>query len=114
MATINPVPALLTSGLQTWTWETLTENDTAAAVTPNGTEPLAASVQIVGSFGGATVLLQGSNDNTNWITLKDLAGSDISFSASGAAEFTSAMAYFRVSASGGTSQDVDAILSFRG
>lgn len=114
MAVINPTPNRVTSGVDTYTWETITESDTAAAIYPNGTDPLAASVQVTGTFGGATVVLQGSNDNANWVTLQDVEGADISFTAAGAVDFSTAMVYMRPSASGGTSQDVDVILSTRG
>lgn len=45
------------------------------------------SVQVFGTFGGATVTLQGSNDEgptpTNWNTLTDLQGNAIAFTAAG-------------------------------
>lgn len=36
------------------------------------------SVQITGTFGDNTVVLQGSNDGTNWVTLSDPQGNAIS------------------------------------
>ena len=116
MATISPVETSIrgaTSGLGIITWETLTESDTAASYSPNGLQSYAGSIQVVGTFGGATVVLQGSNDNTNWVDLSDPNGTAISFTAAGAAEFATAMAYIRPSASGGTSQDLDIIVSTR-
>lgn len=38
------------------------------------------SVQVTGTFGGATVAVQGSNDGTNWSTLTDPQGNDLTFS----------------------------------
>jgi hypothetical protein len=40
------------------------------------------SVQITGTFGaGGTVVIQGSNNGTNWITLRDPSGAILSFTA---------------------------------
>lgn len=115
MATINPVAVdTRVPGTTTVKWETLTESDTAASHAPGGYEPAIASVQFVGTFGGATVILQGSNDGTNWVTLSDVNGTDISATAAGAFDFSSAMLYFKPSASGGTSQDLDVIMNLRG
>ena len=55
---------------RTITWETLTTTD------PTGTpaqwcEYDKRCVSITGTFGGATVTLQGSNDGTNYFTLTD-------------------------------------------
>lgn len=99
-------------GLTTVTWETLTEADTAGAYfMVNG--PKRGCVTVTGTFGGATVVLQGSNDGTNWVTLTDLAGSAISVSAAGIAEFSTACMYVRASAGSGTGQDVDIIMALR-
>jgi len=40
------------------------------------------TVQIAGTFGGATITLQGSNDDTNWETLNDADGVAIAKTAS--------------------------------
>lgn len=114
MPTINADPVTYAVSTNAWTWSAVTEGDTAAAIRFNGTETLAASVQFTGTFGGATAVLQGSNDNTNWVTVQDLEGADISFTSSGAADFSSAMLWLRVSFSGGTSQSINAILVTRG
>ena len=42
------------------------------------------SVQVTGTFGvGGRVLLQGSNDGTNWVTLNDPQANALSFTAAG-------------------------------
>lgn len=41
-------------------------------------------IQISGTFDGATCKIQGSNDGTNWFTLTDPLGSDISISTNAA------------------------------
>lgn len=91
----------------TYLWETLTEADTCAPQRVNISGTVLSSVSVVGTFGGATVVLQGSHDNTNWATVKDATGSAVSFTAAGSAETPSTFVFYRFSASGGSSQDVD-------
>jgi len=98
------------------TWETLTNSNTAGtAYEPARMRGLAGTVQVTGTPDSATLVLQGSNDGTNWVTLKDTLGSDISFTAAGYAEFSTAFRYLRPSTSGGSgSQDLDVIICARG
>lgn len=70
-----------------------------------------ASVQVSGTIGGATVVLQGSNDGTTYTTLKDLVGTDLSFTAAGYAEFTSGAAFIKPSISGGTGDSINVIVT---
>lgn len=114
MATKTYVPSMPVPGVSKYFWETITESDTAAAALPGGTEPAIGSIQVTGDFGGATVVLQGSNDNSNWVTIQDIEGNDISFTAAGAVDFSTGMLYIRPSASGGSSQDVDISMVLRG
>src|SRR5258708_30422689 len=41
------------------------------------------SVQVTGTFAGATIVLEGSNDGTNYFTLSNPAGAALSFTAAG-------------------------------
>lgn len=61
---------------------TVNTGDDGAPITSVGPKT---SVQVVGTFGGSTVAIQGSNDGTNWITLDDEAApaSPCSFTAAG-------------------------------
>jgi hypothetical protein len=113
MATIPPVRSSIQHNIEKITWETVTSDDTATAVIPMGVGSLAASVQVIGTFGGCTVTIQGSNDNSNWATLKDIYGANLSFTAAGLADFSTACGYVRPSVSGGTSEDIDVALVFR-
>jgi hypothetical protein len=100
----------------TTTWATLTSaNADGVAYKPERNRASVAAVQFTGTFDSATAVLQGSNDGTNWETLSDVFGLNISFSAAGYAEVSTAMAYLRPSTSGGGgSQDIDCILVARG
>ena len=64
------------------TWETLTSaNAAGTAYGPSGTRAAVATLQAFGTFDSATLVLQGSNDGTNWETLSDTNGTAISLAA---------------------------------
>lgn len=113
MAVIDESPMVIVDGLMTYTWTPVTESDTVSYATIGGVGTLAGSIQVSGTFGGSAVVLQGSNDATNWADLNDTSGSAISLTAAGAAEFSTAMAYIRPSISGGTSQSLTITVSAR-
>lgn len=113
MATITPTRSEAAYNVEQILWETLTSADTATAIQPAGLAPLAGSVQATGTFGGATITMQISNDNTNWATLKDATGAALTFSAAGIADFSTSARYIRPSSSGGTSDDVDVTMILR-
>lgn len=114
MATVSPVRSSPAPNVSKVLWEALATGDTINADLPSGTEPLLSSVQATGTFGGATVTLTGLNDGINYVTLKDPSGTDISFTAAGAFEFGTAMVYIKPAISGGTGDDVDVSVSYRG
>lgn len=59
-----------------YTWANLAAGDDGAAV--EAIEFADRSVQVAGSFGGASVVIEGSNDSTNYGTLTDPQGNDLS------------------------------------
>lgn len=101
MATIDTTKAA--NGTQLW--ETLTAADVGAAlVLPKGGAQLA--VQVTGTFGGI-LTMEGTVDGTNWATLKNSpGGTDVTFSATGIADISTAVYAIRPSAGAGIS-DVD-------
>lgn len=52
-------------------------------------------IQVSGTFGGATVLVEGSNDNSVWATLHDPSGAELSFSAAAIAAVLENPLYIR-------------------
>lgn len=98
-------------GERTYLWETLTNTnlDGSAVSTPG--LPFKA-VQVIGTFNGATVTFQGSNDGTNWFTLKDPGGSNLAFTAAGGGQvFIATARYIRpLVSSAGASTDLDCYL----
>lgn len=59
------------------------------------------TVQGAGTIGGATVVVQGSNDGTNWETLTDAGGTAISKTATFLVSIRENPRFIRVSTSGG-------------
>ncbi len=62
-------------------WALTTGDTTGDGITIPGASDR--TVQFIGTFGGATVLLEGTLDGTNWFTLTDGQGNAISFTAAG-------------------------------
>lgn len=114
MATVGPVLQASPSGVVAALWENLATGDTITEFSPNGTTTLAGSVQFAGTFGGATVTLEVSNDNTNWETLSDTLGSIITATSAAMFEFSTAALYIRPNISGGSSDAVDVTICLRG
>ena len=81
------------------TWASITNADTAASVAYGSFADR--SVAVTGTFGSATVVIQGSNDGSNWYTLNDLQGAALSFTAAGLKGIAEVTLYIRPSASGG-------------
>lgn len=71
------------------------------------------TVQIVGTFGGATVTLQGSLDGTNWATLTDAQGNAISVTSAALEAVTELVRYIRPVVTGGSGTDVTVLLLMR-
>ena len=73
------------------------------------------TLQHSGTFGGATIVLQGSNDGTSWATLTQTGGSNTAFSYTTAGVHcpVEMPVYVRPVTSGGTGSAVDAILVCR-
>lgn len=100
-----------------WVWEynNLDTADTAPSqITAGGTQPALGFIQAVGTFGGGTVKLQGSNDGSNWIDLEDPQGDAIAITADGGSEFSTSAVYIRPLVTGGTGDDLDVFISLRG
>lgn len=74
---------------------------------------LSGSMQVTGTFGSATITLQGSNDGTNFYAIKDFAGDDIALTAAGILEFSTAAAYIRPSSANGSADNVTVVIVLR-
>ena len=111
--TVTPRPDVKTIS---YVWNDMATGDTIDAMkSPGvGAGALLACAQIAGTFGGATVTLTGSNDGVNFHTLKDVGGSDITMTAAGMAEFSTAALYLKPAISGGAGDSVTVTVAMRG
>lgn len=114
MATVTGSVSRVKSWSDSWvaTWEALGNADVGSAI--EMVEASDKSVQIIGTFGGATVALQGSNDGATWATLSDPQGNAISKTSAALEQVLEHTRYIRPSTSGGTGTDVDVIVFMKG
>ena len=99
-------------------WETLTENDEVGHPTsiPGASDR---SVHVLGTIGGATVLIEGSNlisplVDGDWFTLHDENGDLLSFTSIDIGHAISENTlHLRPRLTGGAGTDVDVIMLFR-
>lgn len=114
MATVSPVLNRTAEGVPYLLWENVATGDTLNPYAVNARLGLDASVQLAGTFGGATVKLQQSNDNATYFDMKDTGGTTISATAAAIFNFSSAAVYLRPAITGGTGDAVDIYLVLRG
>jgi len=115
MPTINPKLDMTVSGVPRVIWEGAATGDTLTPFVLQQQYGLAGSLQAVGTFGGATIGLQVSNDGTNWATAKDLGGNNVTTTtAAGYFEISLSGAYIRPTITGGSGNDIDIIVVLRG
>ncbi len=75
------------------TWNLTTANlDGAPVERPQWPDRV---LTVSGTFGGATIVLQGSNDGTNWATCKDVNGNAVSLTAAGIFHVTGTPRFMR-------------------
>lgn len=92
------------------TWETLSETDAdgaGALLLGNGDR----TVQVLGTFGGGTITIEGSLDGTNWQPLQDLEGAALTFTAVGLKGILESPPWIRPVIAGATGADVDVLIS---
>lgn len=119
MATINEVQSILgetdsghgasISAL----WETLTETNTTGRAVGLSALP-DRSVQVVGTFGGTSISLYGSNDGATWVILNDPLGDPLTFTSAGLRQVAELTRYVRPLVTGGTGVDLDVYMLFGG
>lgn len=114
MADVTPVERHISPSIRTAFWEAVSSDDAGTAYAPPYVMPAVSAVQVTGTFGGATVTLAGSNDGTNFVTLKDMAGNDISVTSASLVDFSTGALYVKPIVTGGTSEDIDVLLVVRG
>ena len=102
----DPVPIV--------TWRGVTSADTFEHYLVRGQYGFAGSLQISGTFGGATVSLTSSNDGTNFFPAEDPTGALITTTVGAIFEISLSSAYIKPNISGGSGYTLDFILVLRG
>lgn len=106
-ATITSLPNKVTLAQ----WALVTENDTCSPVEYAASADR--SVQIAGTFGASTVLIAGSNDGTNYVTLTDPQGNAVSKTTAAIETLEEVTRYIKPTMSGGTGQSLTISLLLR-
>ena len=101
-------------GVPTVVWRGVAPGDTIEPYLVRGQYGFAGSIQISGTFGGATVSLLQSNDSTNWFQSFDPVGNVIETGSSAINEISLSSAYLKPDISGGVGYLLDIILVLRG
>src|SRR5712692_2913244 len=71
------------------------------------------SVQVTGTFAGATIVLEGSNDGANYFTLSNPAGAALSFTAAGLMQVNQPTAWVRPHVTAGSGASLTVTLTAR-
>lgn len=115
MATVSPTINTSIPGVPRVIWSGVVTGDTLNPFTLKQQYGLAGSIQSVGTFGGATVGLQVSNDGSNWATAKDIANTNVSMAAATTyQELSLSGAYIKPTVTGGSANSIDIIIVLRG
>ena len=117
MATVSPVIDFVevqTARVPRVSWTGIVTGDTLEALPLSEPAATAAAIQFSGTFGGATIKLQASNDGTTFADMKDVNNTTISATAAGLFEFRTSALYIRPAISGGSANSVNAIVRLRG
>jgi len=93
------------------TWQGLTTGDTGRPLEMTGWADR--SIQITGTFGGATVNIEGSNNGTNWSLLTDPQGNNIALTSAKIEQVMEITRYMRPSISGGSGASINIITLVR-
>lgn len=114
MATVNGTIRFVGNDSIVCTWVLTNTDADGAPIGPNHAEYADRSVQVLGTFGGANVVLQGSNDGgATWFALDDPQGTDMSFGAAGGKAVSEATERMRPLLTGGSASSITVTLYCR-
>lgn len=103
MAEIAYTVTSTSEGDRVVTWSNVTEADTFEAF-PNTQDYKQALIAASGTIGGATIVLNGSIDGTNYFQLTDNQGGNISFGSNGISTIQERPLFFQPATSGGVGE----------
>lgn len=111
MATTNGVQIAMAKGAVRTTWTLTGTNDGLPEVAPQYPNK---TVHLTGTFGGGTVVIEGSNDGVTYTTLTDLQGNALTITAPAIEKIEECPQYVRPRASVGVTSVVIAMTSESG
>ena len=101
-------------GVPSVRWMGIAAGDTCTPYLVRNRYGFVGSIQISGTFGGATITLEQSNDGTTWLPAVDTLGTAISATANEISEMSLASIYLKPVITGGAGSNVNVIIVFRG
>lgn len=116
MATVTPTYSYLMAQGQNVpraVWSGIVTGDTINSLPVAGYAASMISAQVSGTFGGATVTLEVSNDGTNFFGAKDVTGTAISLTAAGLVQLQTSAAYVKPVVTSGSANSIDVSLVLR-
>lgn len=114
MATVNPTIKHVGNHTVIFTWSLTNADNDGAPIGPNHSDFADRNVQAFGTFGGGSVLVQGSNnDGGAYHALDDPQGTDISFSGAGGKAISEVTELTRPLLSGGAGSTVTVVIACR-
>jgi hypothetical protein len=114
MPTIPPVLSSTDEGIFYVEWEGIATSDTIVGYPLKNRYGLNAAAQITGTFDGATVKIQVSNDNSTYYDIKDIHGVAVSATDAALFDIGTSAGYIRPSITAGTGDSVTVRIVFRG
>lgn len=99
----------------TWkiAWAAAGDSDTFTAL-PMQSGFNARSIQVEGTFGGATITIKGSNDGTNYETIRDLQGNNLTFAAAGLKGIQEVVGFIQPSTASGSGSSLTVTMLING
>ena len=101
-------------GVPSVRWTGIAAGDTCTPYLVRNRYGFVGSIQISGTFGGATVTLEQSNDGVTYFPATDTLGSAISATAGEMSEMSLAAVYLKPVITGGSGGSISVIIVFRG
>jgi hypothetical protein len=113
MAVISAAVSRISNNSAVVTWTGATNGDTFQPVPTEFADYADRGIQVTGTFGGAAVSLQGSNDGVNFSNLSDPQGVTINLTAAGIRQVLEATLYQRPALSGGAGSLINVAMFLR-
>lgn len=101
------IPSVWGNNVAVYTWAAIPADSSGTPVSGPGYTDR--SFQVSGPFGGATVVIEGSNDGVNYFTLHDPFANALSFTAAALAEVTEMALWMRPRVIGGAASAIDVV-----